>query len=117
MANKSRTCTGVVSKEPLTEYFSESEAREGAAYALARHGRAMVPYRCQRCDHWHLSPSDRQTRSSTCSSCAGRDGRPKARYESEDAATRRAEILAHEQHVSLRAYPCPYGGGWHLTKR
>ena len=49
MPTKSRTCTGAVSKAPLTEYASEDEARAGAAYALARHGSTMVPYLCDLC--------------------------------------------------------------------
>lgn len=115
MSMKSRTCMGAVSKTPLTEYASEAEAREGAAYALARHGRALVPYQCDRCRRWHLACADRQTPSSVCYDCVGRDGRPKARYESADAAERRADILRRESYLSLRVYPCPHGG-WHLTK-
>jgi hypothetical protein len=115
MSTKSRTCTGAVSKAPLTEYASEDEACAGADYAFERHGSAMVPYLCDRCHCWHLSPHDRQTRASTCTACVGRDGRPKARYDSKEAAVRRLEILRQERHVSLRVYPCPHGG-WHLTK-
>jgi hypothetical protein len=116
MSMKSRTCMGAVSKTPVTEYASEAEAREGAAYALTRYGRELEPYRCDRCHWWHLAPTDRQTPSSTCYDCVGRDGRPKASYESADAAERRADIVRRENYVSLRAYPCPHGGGWHLTK-
>jgi len=115
MSIKSRTCMGAVSKTPLTEYATEDEARAGAACALTRYGRQLEPYRCDRCRRWHLTPADRQTPSSTCSSCIGRDGRPKARYESQAIAERRAEILLREQALPLRVYPCPYGG-WHLTK-
>ena len=115
MPTKSRTCMGAVSKAPLTEYTSEDEARAGAADAFARHRSALVPYRCERCRRWHLSPHDRQTRASPCSTCVGRDGRTKARYDSAEIAARRAEILRRERGVSLRVYPCPYGG-WHLTK-
>lgn len=115
MPMKSRTCMGAISKSSLTEYRSETEAREGASHAYREYGRALVPYRCERCHWWHLASQDRQTPSSSCASCTGRDGRPKARYESESAARRRADILRRERYVSLRAYPCPYGG-WHLTK-
>ncbi len=115
MPNKSLTCMGAVSKAPLTEYISEHDALGGARYALERFGNHLVPYRCRRCRYWHLSPSERQTPGTTCSSCHGRDGRPKASYQSEEAATRRAFILQRERHVTLRAYQCPYGG-WHLTK-
>jgi len=75
----------------------------------------MVPYLCDRCHRWHRSPQERQTRTTPCTACVGRDGRPKARYDSKEAAARHLEILRHERHVSLRVYPCPYGG-WHLTK-
>jgi hypothetical protein len=115
MARKSSTCTGKVSKAALTEYDSEIEALEGARFALDRYGQENVPYRCNRCGLWHLSPKSRQTPSTTCGVCQGQDGRPKATYASERDAERRAEILFREQGVLLRAYPCDYGG-WHLTK-
>lgn len=115
MFPKSHTCTGKVSNQPLTEYPSEAAAQEGAAYSAARHGRPMVPYRCPRCRAWHLSPADRQTRSGE-SLCTDHAGRPKAAYESEDDAERRADILRDEEGARLRVYACGCGA-WHLTSR
>ena len=115
MAGKSSTCVGKVSRAPLTEYDSRDEALDGAEYVLSAHGKRMTPYRCSRCGLWHLAPNDRQTPSRECQYCCGRDGRPKATYETQEAAERRAEILERERGVYLRAYPCS-GGGWHLTK-
>lgn len=41
----------------------------------------------------------------------------KARYPTKEAAIERAAIgIAHGQRY-LRAYPCPYCGGWHLTSK
>jgi hypothetical protein len=116
MARKSIICTGKVSRTALTEYDSEAEALEGARYALDRYGQHNVPYRCNRCSLWHLSPANRQTPSTTCDVCHGQDGRPKATYATQQDAERRAAILLSEQGVELRAYPCDHGG-WHLTKR
>ena len=92
-------------KAPLTEYASEAKAHAGAAYAFARHGSTMVPYPCDRCHRWHLSPQDRQTLASPCTACVGR----------KEIAARRLEIFRHERRVSLRVYPCP-SSGWHITK-
>jgi len=115
MSRKSTTCIGKVSKNPLTEYDSEAEALGGASYAIERYGQHNVPYRCNRCRLWHLSPANRQTPSVTCGVCHGQDGRPKATYASEQDAERRAAILFREQGVQLRTYECDHGG-WHLTK-
>lgn len=117
MAQKSATCTGKMSGEPVTEYYSEEEAREGADYANATYQSNLVPYQCSRCGLFHLAPQHRQTPSRTCRSCAGANGKPKEAYASQEDAERRAEILRSEQGVNLRVYRCDYGNGWHLTKR
>ena len=117
MYRKSTTCFGKASGEPLTEYDTEADADAGARHAQALHGCELVPYRCDRCDRWHLCPADRHTPATRCFSCSGSDGRPKARYESRSAAQKRADILYRERGVSLRVYQCPTGRGWHLTKK
>ena len=114
---KSSQCTGKTSGGPLTEYDSLECARNGARHVKMAYGNAVTPYRCDRCRHWHIAPASRQTPSSTCHACAGSDGQPKQAYETQDAAERRAEILRRERGVRLTTYWCPYGAGWHLTKR
>lgn len=114
---KSTTCTGKTSRQPVTEYDSEYEASAGAAHASLAYGQDLVPYQCNRCHLWHLAPRSRQTPSKTCGHCTGADGRPKEAYATERDAERRAEILRAERGLFLRAYPCEYGQGWHLTKR
>lgn len=116
MSEKSQTCFGKVSGKPLTVYRSRAEADESARYVEGRYGRAMVSYQCETCGEWHLSPSERQTSSTQRGCCIDRNGRPKAAYASRKGAERRAAILLREQGVSLSVYPCPNGGGWHLTK-
>lgn len=116
MAQKSATCVGKMSGEPVTEYDSEEEAWEGADYANEVYGSNLVPYECRRCGFFHLAPQHRQTPSRTCHSCAGADGRPKEAYATQQDAERRAEILLAERGVRLRAYVCNHGSGWHLTK-
>jgi hypothetical protein len=100
----------------LSEYGSAAEAEEAAEYVSKTYRRPMVSYRCERCALWHLAPAGRQTPSTPCTSCQGRDGQPKATYGSEADAARRARILRKEQGHSLRVYSCPSGRGWHLTK-
>ena len=116
MPEKSTTCFGKVSGQPLTVYRSRGEADNGADYVSRTYDRPMVAYACDRCSLWHIAPSDRQTASVQSGCCTGRNGQPKAAYDSEAAALRRAEILQVEQGVDLTAYACPHGGGWHLTK-
>ena len=112
---KSTTCYGVATGQPLTEYHSEAEAFEGAAYARARSGMSMVPYHCSACGCWHLAPRDRQTPSMKCV-CVGASGEPKTLFASERDATRRANFLRRERGVDMSVYPCEYGFGWHLTR-
>ena len=116
MATKSPTCIGKKTGKPLTEYESEVEARDGADHARKRYGTRMVPYRCDGCGRWHLSPETRQTPSRKCTHCTGADGKAKDSYLSESDARRRAAILRREQGAVLRVYPCEHGEGWHLTR-
>ena len=116
MSWKSATCIGRTSGKPLTAYGCRWEAKEAAEWVRERYGQENVPYHCQRCGEWHLGRADRRTPSHACGDCRGRDGRSKATYRSEEEADRRAQILLSEQNVDLRAYRCPHGDGWHLTK-
>ena len=113
---KSETCIGKSSGKPLTEYDSEAEAVEGATHAQQRFGRQLIPYACDTCGMWHLSPANRQTPSTKCGHCTGSDGQPKDTYRNESEAQRRADILRREQGADLRVYACEFGGGWHLTR-
>jgi hypothetical protein len=113
---KSNTCFKK-DGQPLTVFFSEYEAQEGADYANSTYDNNLSPYQCKKCDGFHLSPANRQTPSTQCSRCKGADGAPKNLYETEQGAQRRAIILYTERNTNLYAYPCPYHKGWHLTKR
>lgn len=95
--------------KPRRAYPNRASAEEGAQYVLHCYGNRMVPYRCDRCRDWHLCPAERHTPGHHCHSCS------KQAYESEEAAERRAEILATERGVWLRVYECPHYEGWHLT--
>lgn len=48
--------------------------------------------------------------------CVGSDGRRKSTYKSESEARRQATTVLARQRLQLRAYSCPSGVGWHLTK-
>ena len=101
MSQKSETCVGKKSGKPVTEYDSQREAQEGADHANSTYGQDLVPYQCDRCSLWHLSPASRQTPSSQCGYCTGSDGKPKESYGSAEDAQRRAEILRQEQGVTF----------------
>ena len=99
---------------PLKSYDSEWSANEGAEYVRNRYGNEQVPYKCDRCGLWHLSPVERQTKNHL-SSCFDSSGKPKAAYETSLDAERRAKILKEEKDVYLKVYKCPDCGYWHLT--
>ena len=106
---KSKTCKGR-DGQFLSEYYSEGDALSAAEHLAQQHGVKLKPYRCSKCEMWHLSPPDRITPSKKCSECH------KAAYKSKSDAERRADIIYREKGTSLRVYECPYGNGWHLTK-
>ena len=102
--------------EPLSTYFSEYEAIDGAEHVKAEYGIDLLPYRCSKCKLWHLSPKDRQTPSKVCVYCKDSNGHSKELYETQSSAQKRAEIIKKEQRISLKIYKCPHQDGWHLTK-
>lgn len=116
MSGKSATCVGKKTGKPLTEYESEREAKEGADHARKRYQSKLIPYHCDKCGMWHLSPASRQTPSRKCTRCTGSDGKLKESYQTEADAWRRADIIRKEQGAVLRVYPCEHGNGWHLTR-
>mmetsp|Transcript_6924 Transcript_6924/g.10953 ORF Transcript_6924/g.10953 Transcript_6924/m.10953 type:complete len:258 (+) Transcript_6924:294-1067(+) len=116
---QSKSCYGKLSGKILTEYDTESDAKAAASYVLERHGQSMVPYKCQDCRFFHLSPVDRQTEHSRAScSCVDEIGSPKDGYHSKEDARRRGEILLRETGRKLNVYRCPeVKDCWHLTKK
>ncbi|MDR2728288.1 MAG: hypothetical protein LBB56_04085 [Chitinispirillales bacterium] len=107
---KSASCFGRDGK-PLSVYYSESEANEGAYHVKSHYRLNLSPYQCSRCGFWHLSPSSRQTPSRDCIACG------KRLYESKEGAQKRAGIIENEQGIRLKIYRCPHQNGWHLSKR
>jgi hypothetical protein len=116
MSQKSETCIGKATGRPLTEYDSLQEAEDGAEHANKTYKRNLIPYACETCGKWHLSPKGRQTPSDKCSFCKGADGQAKDAYRSRADAQRRADILRKEQGVSLKVYACEQSDAWHLTR-
>lgn len=112
MRGMSQTCLSRHG-EPLAVYDSEYQAREAVRNIG---GRKLLPYHCNACGLWHLSPKDRNTPSSNACACIDGNGKPKRLYDSRTAAERRASIIYRQSAVFLDIYRCPEGGGWHLTK-
>jgi hypothetical protein len=121
----------------LKEYDSEQDAQSSAVYLFERYGNTngeatmMVPYKCQLCHYWHLSPSERQTQHSTyqCGCVDSENGQPKVGYQTKRDAELRAKILRNETGRTLYVYKCPEQqmttgyddetscSCWHLTKK
>ena len=116
MSYKSDMCFSKHDNTPLTTYLSEDEAQNGADFVNSEHGTNLVPYKCNRCNEWHLSPRNRSTKSTKCYDCTDRLGHYKDLYATKDDAQKRADILYEERGVLLNLYQCPHNNGWHLTK-
>ena len=120
----SSSCYGKVSGKALAQYDTKHDAQSAAANVLKEHRKKMVPYKCQGCCFWHLSPIERQTKHSSWScSCVDESGSDKDCYKSKADAQRRAQILKKEMGMHLNVYCCPeteeddYVCIWHLTKK
>jgi hypothetical protein len=113
---KSDTCFGKMSGEPLSVYFDEDEAKSAAEYSKEIYNNELSPYKCNKCDFWHLSPKFRVTPSEKCQRCTAGDGSSKDTYRTKKEANTRADIVFNEQGINLRVYKCKYAAGWHLTK-
>jgi DNA-directed RNA polymerase subunit RPC12/RpoP len=109
MNDKSTTCLSRDGK-PLTVFYSEHEAIDGANHANKGFKMNLSHYKCQKCGFWHLSPKNRQTPSINCSYCN------KELYRTREAAEKRAKIIKKEKGIKLRVYECMHQAGWHLTK-
>jgi len=114
LPKKSKTCVSA-SGEPLTEYASERDARDGAHYLSGKAGGDFVPYRCPKCAKWHVSPKARVTPGTIGCTCKDAKGESKTLYLSRRAAEGRAKIIAEERGLTLYVYECPARKGWHLS--
>lgn len=50
-------------------------------------------------------------------SCRDSHGQIKVLYDSEASAKEQIDTLSQRKRLQLHVYRCPYGCGWHLTKR
>lgn len=117
MAYRSQTCRGRSNGRPLMTYSGEAEAANQADYSARVHKTALRPYQCHTCGCWHLSPKPARPTFEACFKCVGRDRSSKIAYPTEGDANEAASRIGAHSAISLRAYECPYGDGWHLTSR
>lgn len=103
----SKNCVGRDDK-PVKEFNTQIDAYEGANASSIS---GLVPYECNKCSKWHLSPKDRITPSKLCPNCK------KEAYETEQFAHKRALFIKRERGINLTVYECECGNGWHLTSQ
>ncbi len=79
---------------------------------------SLYPYQCETCGLWHLAPQESRVafREHACS-CVDSLGNGKRLYDTREDAEKSRASSEEARNLSLRVYPCPDGGGWHLTKR
>ena len=103
-------CIGSNGKK-LRDYLSEAEAMQAADYVGLTFGNQMLPYKCEKCRFWHLSPKERYTPSQYCFTCG------KELYQDKQSGQKRAQIIYMEKGVKLNLYRCNFNVGWHLTSK
>jgi hypothetical protein len=64
--------------------------------------------------NWHSTAFGRKEK---CPYCCGRNGDAKDTYKTQEDAGYAARHIENESGIPLKAYPCPQGTGWHLTKK
>ncbi|MEZ9539750.1 hypothetical protein AB4160_16355 [Shewanella sp. 10N.286.51.B8] len=52
-----------LSGKPLAQYCDAEQAQGAAEYSKEYYGNELSPYHCNKCNLWHLSPTNRQTSS------------------------------------------------------
>lgn len=114
---KSETCFSSHDKKPLSFFSLQEEALSSAKYAKKRYGHSLLPYLCDKCKMWHLSPKSRHTQSEECSYCTDSKGGLKQLYVSNYKAQKRADILFKSNGILLNVYSCPHQNGFHLSKK
>ncbi|WP_020674487.1 hypothetical protein [Geopsychrobacter electrodiphilus] len=97
--------------------YSNLMHAEDAAIELSLSYGEQVPYKCEQCGNFHLSPKSNHTPSVTCKYCADSKGNSKELYLSKDGAKNRAKIIMRQKGIHLEIYECPHQSGWHLTKQ
>lgn len=112
---KSETCFSK-SGNPRSVFMTEAEAQRSADHERNERGINLYPYQCERCGLWHLAPEESRVvfKEYACS-CTDTLGKSKRLYATQEDAEK-ARISSEEaRKTKLTVYPCPEGGGWHLT--
>jgi len=67
---------------------------------------------------WRCSITEMPQATEKCLHCCGSDGKAKDVYKSESDARQRAQYIERTRHgTRLYVYRCPFGNGFHLTKK
>lgn len=113
LSNKETTLKAIQTHYPHLSHLSEKQIlayfEVATVDALNTHINATKPYTKDEDHH-------RERNISVCS-CTGAQGKAKDVYESEVSAKEQISKLSKEKRLQLSVYRCPYGCGWHLTKR
>ena len=109
-------CVHLDSGRPMMVFYSKAEARRYAKKCKRKH-RKLVPYRCARCDKWHLRTKMNDAHYKVCK-CRDHRGCLKRAYLDRDEI----EVVCSKINDKagcevVEVYECPeYYDVWHLTR-
>jgi hypothetical protein len=108
-------CVHLGTGRPMMVFHSKTEARRYAKKCKRKH-RKLVPYRCARCDYWHLRTKSNDEHYKVCN-CRDHLGRLKRAYLDRDKIEAVcAKINDKARCEAVEVYECPeYYDVWHLT--
>ena len=109
-------CVYLNSGRPMMAFDSKAEARRYAKREKKKH-RKLVPYRCTRCDKWHLRTRLNDAHYKVCK-CRDHRGRLKRAYlDRDEIEAVCAKINLKAKYEVVEVYECPeYYDVWHLTR-
>ena len=113
IAKKEETLKGLQKTYPQLSYLSETEIL--AYFEVSTMPELIEHIKCIKASE---QPDENltETQSHLCS-CTDSKGQPKEIYDSEASAHGAITLLGIEKSLKLCVYRCPYGCGWHLTKK
>lgn len=109
-------CKSDITGLPLKSY-SETEAIHEVCNAWGTRKKALMRYKCSKCQTWHIMDEDtsRKILNQNCTRCYSSSKKLKQTYNNSNEASIAGGKLTKNLGIYHRTYPCPYGFGWHVT--
>ena len=113
---KSETCFSKDNK-PLSYYETIEDAIKGANFLSEKINKKMKPYKCEKCNKFHIKPEEvffNKNDLSKCS-CVDHSGNKKDSYSTKFDAEKMIKFKKEKDNIDLYIFKCPENNGYHIT--